>query len=167
MPDAVLIAGANGAGKTTFARELVPTLYPVAEFLNVDEVQAQQAEFAHPIAAGRETLRRLAAKEAAIESFVIETTLASTMYARRVALWRASGYHVTLHFIELPSVDFAIQRVAMRVASGGHSVPAADIRRRFRRGIELFQAVYKPIVDQWYHWISDEAGLRLSDHGPI
>jgi predicted ABC-type ATPase len=53
MPEAIVIAGANGAGKTTFARELIPTLYPYVEFLNVDEVQAEAAAFTHPVAAGR------------------------------------------------------------------------------------------------------------------
>ena len=43
-----MIAGANGAGKTTFARELLPALYPGIAFLNVDEVQSEGAPFAHP-----------------------------------------------------------------------------------------------------------------------
>jgi hypothetical protein len=47
---------------------------------------------------------------------------------------------------------------------GRHSVPEADVRRRFNRGIALFQQVYKPLVDEWYHWHSDDAGLRLGEH---
>jgi len=38
MPEAVIIAGANGAGKTTFARHFVPLAFPNAEFLNADEI---------------------------------------------------------------------------------------------------------------------------------
>jgi predicted ABC-type ATPase len=63
VSEAVVIAGANGAGKTTFARELLPALYPEVEFLNVDEVQTERSIFAHPVAAGREVLRRLADAE--------------------------------------------------------------------------------------------------------
>lgn len=59
MPEAVIMAGANGAGKTTFARQLVPTFYPGVPFLNVDEVQTEGLAFAHPVAAGRELLPRL------------------------------------------------------------------------------------------------------------
>jgi predicted ABC-type ATPase len=156
-----MVAGANGAGKTTFARQVVPTLYPDAVFLNADEIQTEVHAFAHPVAAGRELLRRLGAAEEMGSSFAIETTLSSTMYVKKVENWRASGYRVSLHFIELPSEDYAVQRVANRVAAGGHSVPEVDIRRRFHRGKALFEHAYKPIVDEWYHWRSDDGGLRL------
>lgn len=164
MPESVVIAGANGAGKTTFARQLLPVLYPDVPFLNVDEVQTEAPAFTHPVAAGRELLRRLAESERRRESFAIETTLSSTMYVRRMRLWRAWGYRVSLHFIEVPSEDFAVQRVAMRVAVGGHAVPESDVRRRYHRGLALFEQVYKPLADEWYHWLSDEGGLRLGQH---
>jgi hypothetical protein len=47
---------------------------------------------------------------------------------------------------------------------GGHPVPESDIRRRFHRGIDQFQRVYKRLVDEWYHWKSDDEGLHLADH---
>lgn len=164
MPEAVIIAGANGAGKTTFARQLLPSLYPGVRFLNVDEVQREDPAFAHPIAAGRELLRRLEESERSRASFALETTLSSAMYARRIPVWRDGGYRVSLHFIEVPSAEFAVRRVADRVAAGGHAVPEGDVRRRFHRGLDLFSRVYKPIVDEWYHWISDDGGLRLGEH---
>jgi predicted ABC-type ATPase len=164
MPDSVVIAGANGAGKTTFARQLLPVFHPDLPFLNVDEIQTEDAAFAHPVAAGRELIRRLNAAEVRRESFAIETTLSSNMYIRRMKLWRTLGYGICLHFIEVPSEDYAVQRVALRVAAGGHPVPELDIRRRFHRGLTLFQQVYKPLVDEWYHWYSDDGGLRLGQH---
>jgi hypothetical protein len=85
VPEAIVIAGPNGAGKTTFARELLPALYPEVDFLNVDEVQTEALPFEHPVAAGRELLRRLAEKERRRDSFAIETTLSSTTYASRRA----------------------------------------------------------------------------------
>ncbi|MEA2697207.1 MAG: hypothetical protein QOI66_1478 [Myxococcales bacterium] len=164
MPEAIVIAGANGSGKTTFARELLPALYPDIAFLNVDEVQAEGSGFAHPVAAGRELLRRLGEAEQRRDSFALETTLSSTMYARRMRSWKACGYRLSLHFIQLPSEDFAVRRVAMRVAAGGHPVPESDVRRRYHRGLALFEQVYKPLVDEWYHWFSDDEGLRLGQH---
>ena len=35
------------------------------------------------------------------------------------------------------------------MASGGHDVPAVDVRRRFRRSIENFFKVYEPLLDTW------------------
>src|SRR5262249_33425299 len=129
-----------------------------------DEVQTEDGAFGHPVAAGRELLRRLGERERKRTSFALETTLSSPMYARRIRLWRAAGYWVSLHFIEVPSPEFAVRRVAVRVAGGGHAVAEADVRRRFQRGLDLFARVYKPIVDEWYHWLSDEGGLRLGEH---
>ena len=159
-PQAVLIGGANGAGKTTFARELVPLAFPQARFLNADEIAREGYA---PLGAGRELLRRLADAVAARNDFVLETTLSSARYARQVPAWRASGYTVVLHFIEVPDADFAVARVAARVAAGGHAVPEADIRRRYARGLRLFEEAYKPVVDRWCHWRTDEKGLSLAD----
>ena len=162
MPaDAILIAGANGAGKTTFARQYLQVRFPEATFLNADEIQAEDARLAHPVAAGRELLRRLASLENRRAAFAVETTLASMMYARKLSEWSAWGYRTTLHFIELPSADFAVERVAQRVAAGGHPIPEEVIRRRFHRGLQLFQTVFKPLPDHWHHWYSNHEGLRL------
>ena len=98
-------------------------------------------------------------------SFAVESTLSSPSYARRFAKWSRLGYRTTLHFIELPSAEYAIERVARRVAAGGYAVPETDIRRRFARGLRLFHDVYKPLPERWYHWRSDEGGLRLADQG--
>ena len=164
MPHAIVIAGPNGAGKTTFARQALPVLYPGVPFLNVDEIQSADSAFAHPVAAGRELLRRLDGAEGRLSSFAVETTLSSIMYAKRMKLWRTRTYRIRLHFIELPSEDYAVHRVALRVAAGGHGVPEVDVRRRFHRGLALFHQVFKPLVDEWYHWHSDDGGLRLGQH---
>lgn len=106
----------------------------------------------------------MAELEAAGSTFAVETTLSSAMYTERIREWSRRGYRTTLHFIQLPAVDYAVERVARRVAAGGHSVPEADIRRRFHRGLRLFETVFKPLPDRWYHWFSDDGGLRLVDH---
>ena len=42
-----------------------------------------------------------------------------------------------------------MERVAERVASGGHNVPADTVRRRYRAGIQNFFKLYQPIVTSW------------------
>lgn len=161
MPEAVIIAGCNGAGKTTFARQLVPTLYPGITFLNVDEISRESLPPLHPVRAGREFLRRLGAAVSRNDSFVLETTLSSRFYERQIRSWKAKNYRVVLHFIELPSPDMAVRRVAERVAAGGHDVPEADIQRRFVRGHKLFTDLYRNMADEWYRWASSAEGMRF------
>lgn len=161
MPEAVIIAGANGAGKTTFARSFVPARFPGAHFLNADEISRESPAWSSHFAAGREMLARLRAAVEQRQDFAIETTLASRSYAQHIPVWREKGYRVTLHFIEVPSADFAVERVAQRVANGGHNIPEPDIRRRFDRGLRLFKETYRPIVSAWYHWETGNRGLKL------
>jgi len=54
-----------------------------------------------------------------------------------------------LIFLSLPSADLAVERVAERVRQGGHAVAESVIRRRFDRGRENFEVIYKPLVDVW------------------
>jgi predicted ABC-type ATPase len=63
--------------------------------------------------------------------------------------WRAVGYHVKLIFLNLPTSELAVARVAARVAQGGHSVPEPVIRRRFDSGLKNFQNTYQLMVNSW------------------
>jgi hypothetical protein len=80
--------------------------------------------------------------------------------------WTRLGFTTVLHFIELPSADFALARVLSRVLAGGHHIPEQDVRRRFDRGKRLFVELYKDAFDISYHWFSDEDGLRLLSKRP-
>lgn len=163
MANAIIIAGCNGAGKTSFARNLYNDVYSKAVFLNADEIQREDPTFAHPAAAGREFLRRLDELVARKRSFAIETTLSSSFYVARIRDWQQEGYHVILHFIEIESADLAVKRVSERVKHGGHDIPEPDIRRRYHRGISLFQSTYKALCDNWYHYYMNSEGLRIID----
>ena len=83
------------------------------------------------------------------KSFAIETTLATRSYVQLVRKAHAKGYCVQLLFFWLNSPEVAIQRVAKRVAEGGHDIPKAVIKRRYQAGIRNFFELYKDIVDSW------------------
>lgn len=152
MKRAIIIAGPNGAGKTTFAREFLPREADCVEFVNADLIAAGLSPFRPErvaIAAGRLMLHRIDELVSQGTDFALETTLASRTYRRKISAWQSAGYRVELHFLQLPDSDFAVRRVAQRVCLGGHSIPEETIRRRFARGWQNFNGIYKSLVDYW------------------
>lgn len=145
MRKIVIIAGPNGAGETTFAREFLPHEADCPVFINADLIAAGLAPFqpeAAAMQAGRIMLNEIHENVARRRSFAFETTLSGKVYSRHIPEWRALRFHVSLFFLALDTPEIAVARVATRVAQGGHHVPEATVRRRF-------DTVYKPLVDHW------------------
>ena len=148
----LVIAGPNGAGKTTFARAFLPNEANCPLFINADLIAAGLSPFSPEQAAfkaGRLMLKAMDEHAARGDSFAFETTLAGRVYASRLRLWQSMGYRVSLYFLKLDSPELAIERVAERVRQGGHDIPADVIRRRFAKGLAMFDSVYRPLVDDW------------------
>lgn len=157
-PEALILAGPNGAGKTTASSAIVP---PGTRFLNADLIAKSLVAAGHPqagldVAAGRVLLGQIEEVVRAGESFCVETNLADRGYAKRIAVWREQDYTVRLIFAALESPELALRRVATRVASGGHEVPEAVIRRRWAAGLRALFDLYMPIVDRWVLLDSNE-----------
>jgi predicted ABC-type ATPase len=110
------------------------------------------------VRAGKLMLSEMNRCETAGESFAFETTLSGRSFARRIPEWQAIGYRVSLIFLSLRSARLAIARVKARVAQGGHHVPAKIVRHRFRNGLQNFELIYRPLVDDWE--LYDNSGNR-------
>jgi predicted ABC-type ATPase len=152
MPRVIIIAGPNGAGKTTFALEFLPHEAGCPVFVNADLIAAGLSPFTpelEAIRAGRIMLTEIERHFEARTSFAFETTLSGRGYLRAIRRWQAAGYRVKLIFLSLQHPQEAVARVAERVRQGGHDVPEAVIRRRFRAGWENFHKLYAPQVDAW------------------
>lgn len=155
----IIIAGPNGAGKTTFANTFLPKEAQCPRFINADLIAAGLSPFAPELEAfkaGRLMLNEIAACEAKGESFAFETTLSGLGYLKHIRQWRNRGYHVSLFFLSLPTVELAIARVAERVKQGGHNIPESIIKRRFTAGRVNFDKDYRDAVDTWV--LYDNAG---------
>ena len=153
MPNVVIIAGANGAGKSTAAPYLLRDTLGVDEFVNADQIAAGLSGFnpqGAAFEAGRIMLRRIHALSSERQDFAFETTLASRSFAPLIQrLRQASNYRCYLIYLWLDSPALARARVATRVAAGGHDVPWDVIQRRYRRGIENLKTLYRPLADNW------------------
>lgn len=70
-------------------------------------------------------------------SFTFETVMSSPDKVDFLAEARAAGYRTYLYFIATEDPDINVQRVAERVAAGGHPVDERKIRERYRRSLAL------------------------------
>jgi predicted ABC-type ATPase len=147
-----IIAGPNGAGKTTFANEFLPIEAECLNFVNADLISKGLSPFRPDkaaIASAKIMIQQINDYLRRGESFAFETTFSGKGYAKKIREWKSLGYEVIIYYLTLPSVDFAIERVRLRVSQGGHNVPEDVIRRRYDRSWDNFQRIYKQLADSW------------------
>jgi predicted ABC-type ATPase len=145
-----IVAGCNGAGKTTASFTVLPEILNCREFVNADEIAAWLSPFqpeTAAIEAGRIMLRRIESLLNRNSDFAIETTLATKTYKNTILKAQEKGYHVCLLFFWLQTVELAKNRVLKRVEEGGHNIEQAVIERRYVVGIRNLFEIYLPIVD--------------------
>ncbi|MBK6265355.1 zeta toxin family protein [Marivirga sp. S37H4] len=152
MKKLYVIAGCNGAGKTTASYTILPEILDCKEFVNADEIAKGISPFQPEkvrIEAGRMMLKRIKNLLEAGESFAFETTLSTRSYVTFIEKAKQLGYQVTCLFFLLDSEELAISRVATRVKEGGHHIPEEVIRRRYKSGLKNFFNLFLHRVDNW------------------
>jgi predicted ABC-type ATPase len=150
--DLYIIAGPNGVGKTTFAREFLPNYADCRNFVNADLIAQAIAPFSPETAAvraGRMMLNEIRSFAKKRVSFAFETTLSGRGYLSLLRRLKAEGYKIHIFFLWVEGVDLALSRVRERVSRGGHDVPEMVVRRRFGRSIGNFMREYRQLVDSW------------------
>lgn len=134
MPSVHLIVGPNGAGKSTLYERVIgpATRLP---FINADLIARRRwpgDEERQAYAAARAAAQARTAAIAKRRSFVTETVFSHSSKVDLVRQAQRAGYRVTLHVVMIPE-ELAVERVVLRAAQGGHSVPETKVRSRFRR----------------------------------
>jgi predicted ABC-type ATPase len=154
VPNLYIISGCNGAGKTTASYAILPEMLNCKEFVNSDEIAKGLSPFnansmAVAVEASRIMYKRIREMIEMVETFALETTLASRSIANLIKNAQSKGYSVTLLYFWLNTPDLAVERVKNRVAAGGHNVNEQTVRRRYRAGILNLFDLYMPICDYW------------------
>lgn len=146
-----IIAGCNGAGKTTASFNILPDILNCKEFVNADEIakgispfQPEKVSFE----AGRIMLARIDELLISGVNFAFETTLSTVSYKNTIAKAKHLGYTVTLLFFWLQNVELAKERVKIRVLEGGHNIPEDVIERRYYRGVVNLFKLFLPLVSE-------------------
>lgn len=146
-----IIAGCNGAGKTTASFTILPEILNCKEFVNADEIAKGLSPFQPDtvaIEAGRLMLRRIDELIELKVDLAFETTLATKSYVHKILYAKQQGYQIILLFYWLHSVELAIERVRQRVREGGHNIASDVIIRRYHRGLINLFDLYLPITER-------------------
>ncbi|WP_343576578.1 zeta toxin family protein [Mycobacterium sp.] len=132
-----MLAGVNGAGKSSVVGATIRD--KGGEYYNPDEAARailaanpglnQTEANAAAWTQGRTLLQR--ALDEGLD-FTFETTLGGNTMPALLAEAAARGIEIRLFFVGLESPEAHIERVRQRVRGGGHNIPEAAIRRRYR-----------------------------------
>lgn len=159
-PHIIIAAGPNGSGKSTIVNKHFlenPASGFQGEYINADEI-AKTLEKQIPDyiernihAAGIAEQRRIEAIQAG-KSFAFETVMSTPEKVALITQAQANGYEVSLIFVSTDDPEKNIQRVANRVALGGHAVQVDAIRNRYHSAMNLLacavdHADYALIID--------------------
>jgi predicted ABC-type ATPase len=159
-----IIAGCNGAGKTTASFTILPEILDCKEFVNADEIAKGLSPFQPEkvsFEAGRIMLNRINDLLSEDNNFAFETTLSTKSYKSKINEAKGKGYRVTLLFFWLQNFELAKERVKIRVSEGGHHIEPEVIERRYIRGIKNLFDIYLPIVDGAFIFDNSEAQHEL------
>lgn len=163
-----IIAGCNGAGKTTASFTVLPEMLDCQEFVNADEIARGLSPFnaeGVAIQAGRLMIDRIMLLLREGVTFAFETTLSTRSYVSLVQRAQRRGYFVTLIFFSLASPEQAAKRVAKRVSQGGHSIPIDVIYRRYASGLRNLFQMYMGVVDYWAFYDNSDCPSRKIAYG--
>jgi predicted ABC-type ATPase len=133
-PIVVAVAGPNGAGKSTFHEaHLAPA---GLRFVNADEIARELGLDPYAAAEVAASLRATLLDQG--ESFVFENVFSDPAGEKVAFLEKAvsMGYAVVLCFIGIDGPAQSEERVAMRVAQGGHDVPSDKLAERYPRTLK-------------------------------
>jgi len=166
MKQLYILAGANGSGKSTISKVLLPSEGIV--YVNPDDIARELNPTDPPgvkIEAGRETLRRIDVLLDKGESFAVESTLSGGSYVEMIGKAKRCGYDVTIAYVFVDSPEMCLERIRVRVENGGHDIPAEDVVRRYGRSKSNFVSVYAPLADHWVLYYNGGAEISLVAHG--
>ena len=161
-PCFTIFGGPNGSGKSTAYDRFLRAGLDSGEYLNPDEIAkslnaGSATGPAVDLRAGREVVQRTRSLIDARRSLVRESTLTSREIVRSAERAKSAGYRLVMVFVAVSSTDMTQGRVALRVAKGGHDIPAETQERRLPRSFGTAPKVAR-LVDAAY--FLDNAGFE-------
>ena len=152
MKTLFVIAGPNGAGKSTFGKELVRIIDKQTVYFDGDKstskLKLKYPEYLEGDIQDMLEIEFLNLRDYAIfngKSFAYETNFSDSWLARDLAdmkKFKSKDYKVILLFYDTIDLETSLNRVKLRVLSGGHNVSINTIKYNFHNSFKNFIKAY-------------------------
>lgn len=141
QPTLYVFAGPNGAGKSAYFQQLKERFSGIQQ-INADVTAAKNPHLG-PMGVGAIMARESQELTSKRESFSWETNLAKQSNYKVFQGYQEKGYKLDVTYVNVQSVELAKNRVAQRVAVGGHPISEKQIEERYAAGLELLKQNYQ------------------------
>ncbi len=134
MKTYTIIAGVNGAGKSSLTGVLRTEITNLGKIVDVDKMIAKCG--GDIMEGGKKSIELL---DECLENeicFTQETTLSGHRILKTVKKAIEKGYYIRLYYVGLNTVEESLIRIENRVRKGGHNIPDIDVKRRFQKRFE-------------------------------
>jgi predicted ABC-type ATPase len=144
-----IIGGVNGAGKSTFAENAMANskytcLNPDSMAFNISRNYSSTSN----LSAGRQVIEILRSNAESGKPIIWETILGSKTHEKICQLYKDKGYLIDLTYIFLLDKSTHFERIAERVANGGHNIDHKALTQRFKSRVNNFDSASKT-ADTW------------------
>lgn len=140
-----IVAGPNGSGKSSlYNRTDIEGWGGSVWIINPDLLTAKIVEHEKlsvtdaNLAAVDRIENWLDASLQTYQTIGVETVLSTDKYRRLVDVAHERGFEVRMLYVVLQTLELQLSRIAIRVANGGHDVPAEKVASRRQRSFEQF-----------------------------
>ncbi len=131
MKTYTIVAGVNGAGKSSLTGVLRTEINNLGKIIDVDKITAEIG--GNPIDGGK---KAIAIIEDCLHKgicFTQETTLSGHKTLDTIKKAIELGYNIRLYYVAVNTLEESIKRIENRVAKGGHNINTDDVERRFNK----------------------------------
>ncbi len=160
-PLLVVIAGVNGAGKSTITARLRQEPGFPSNYINPDEIALTLTDITDLRERASTASKRADEQRnrwlTGRESMAFETVMSHPSKIEFMQSAKNAGYDVMLIFVGLSSPQLSFERVRQRVQSGGHDVPKDKVMARYERVMHLLSSALEVADRSLVYDNSDDA----------